>query len=439
MNKFWIVLKREYLTRVSKKSFILLTILSPLIMVAIVAVPMILGMNAKDKSEKRVVVVDQTGKYYGKIAEAPRDGFVFTDEKNGDIGTYRQQGKEEAPYAIVVITEDLIANPRAITIYTHSSIPPTLSVYLQDVLREELRAEKIASYDIPELEKILDDTKVILNISTVQWDESGDEKESSSTVAMVVGQIFNVCIFMFVMMYGSMVMQSVTEEKKNRIVEIIASSVKPTVLLFAKIIAIGLLGITQVVLWGILLTAFFLIGQVFIFNSATLDLSQLQQTAMTSGDFDPAMVREVMVPLMNFDFTGVIIAFIFFFVFAYVSYSCLFAAAGAAMDSDEDVQQLIMPITLLMVFGFYAAIYSMENPNGPLAVWGSFIPFIAPNVMMVRLPFDPPAWQVMLSVVVMVVSSAFFVWVAAKIFRVGLLMYGKKPTFKELIRWICFK
>lgn len=438
MNKFWIVLRKEYLTKVNKKSFILITLLSPLLMIAIIAVPMLLGMGARDKSEKTIMVIDNTHKYLDAIAaKKSSDGFKFVSG-NEDLSAIKAN-KDTDYYAYVMITEDLLINPKAVTIYSHSSIVPTLSTHIADALEPALKDEKIKSFGIPNLDKIIDETKVSVNVSTVQWSEDGQEKESSATVAMVVGQVFNFLLFMFVIAYGSMVMSSVMEEKKTRIVEIIASSVKPTTLLSAKMVAIGLVGITQVALWAIILVLGFIIFQATLLSSVTMDLQQLSSNMSAAGDFDPEMIQEIIVPLSNFNFGGMFVAFIFYFICAYLSFASIYAAIGAAMDSDEDVSQMSMPITLFMMFGFYAALYSADNPFGPLALWGSFLPFIAPNVMMVRLPFDPPVWQIILSTTMMVVTTIVMVWVAAKIFRVGLLMYGKKPSVKEMFRWISYK
>lgn len=438
MNKFWIVLRREYLTKVNKKSFIIITFLSPLLMIAVILIPMLLGMGARDKSEKMVMVVDHTDKYFEYIAnEKATDGFKFVKD-NKEISELRSD-TDSGYYAYVVITEDLLENPKAITIYSHSSVLPSLSTYISGALEPALRREKIHSYNIPELEEIIEDTKVRVSVSSVQWSKSGEEKETSAKVAMIIGQAFNFLLFMFVIAYGSMVMSSVMEEKKNRIVEIIASSVKPTTLLFAKMVAIGLVGVTQVGLWAIFLVAAFLIIQVFMLSSATMDLQQLSDNMIATGDFDPSMIQDVLLPLSNFNFGGMFVAFIFYFICAYLSFASIYAAIGAAMDSDEDVSQMSMPITLFMLFGLYAAMYSADNPFGPLALWGSFIPFIAPNVMMVRLPFDPPIWQIIVSTIMMIVTTIILVWIAAKIFRVGLLMYGKKPSLKEMFRWITYK
>lgn len=437
MNKFWIVLQREYLSKVYKKSFILLTIFMPILFFIIIAIPIFLGSTARDTSEKQVVVMDKTGKYFEYLKDNPKEGFKFV-KSDIDISEARTDRNSDV-YAYVVINDDLLKNPKGITIYAHSSIPPTLQSNIESDLQPVLRNEKIASYGIPDLEKIIADTRVSLSISNVQWSRTGEEQATSSIVSMVVGQAFNFLLFFFVISYGSMVMTSVQEEKKNRIVEIIASSVKPTTLLFAKMTAIALVGFTQLGIWLVIGVVCFVILQASLLSNVTLDMNQFVDNALASDAIDPQMMQDIILPLANFDFGGMILAFIFYFILAYFSFASVYAAIGSAMDSDEDVSQMSLPITLLFLFAFYAALYSAENPNGPLALWGSFLPFVAPNVMMARLPFSPPGWQIALSAIVMIITTVALVWVSAKIFRVGLLMYGKKPTFKEMMRWVTYK
>lgn len=433
MNKFWIVMRREYNVKVKKKSFILLTILAPVIGLLLIVVPLYLAMNAKDSSEKKVMVIDETNKYISYLHNNSEEGFVFVPS-DVDIAEARKNA-DDSVYAYLLITDDLLNDPSAITLFSHKTIPPTLKDQIVSDIEPELRNEKINSYDIPELHKIIDDSKVSISMGEVQWSKDGKELTSSSDFAMVVGQLFNFVLFFFVIAYGSMVMASVQEEKKNRIVEIIASSVKPTTLLFAKMVAIALVGLTQLGIWVILFLLGFFIVQVTFLSSVTLDMAQLSQNAISSG-MDPEMIQDIMGPLESFDFAGIIIAFIFYFICAYFSFASIYAAMGAAFDSDEDISQMSMPITFIFMFAFYAAFYSAKNPNGPLALWCSFIPFVSPNVMMVRLPFAPPVWQIVLSAIIMLLFTLLFVWASAKVFRVGLLMYGKKPSLKEMAKWV---
>lgn len=441
MNNFLIVLRKEYMNIVGKKSFIIMTFLTPVLMILLGAIPALLGIMAKDTSEKDVIIVDQTGQYYDTIKAGEAEGFHFINGEGQGISEYKSQAlSSDSVYAVVVITRDLIEDPRAITIYSTSTIPGSLEDNLSKTLSKKLQDDKIASYDIPELDRIIADSKVSVNISTVQWSSDGDEVAASATVGIIIGQIFNFTLYFFVIMYGSMVLESVRVEKKNRIMEILASSVKPTTLLSAKIIGIGLVGITQLLMWGAFFFLAFILLQTFLLSSVTFDMNQLKDAIMAAqeGGYD-ADLAGGLEALANIDYGQIIFCFFTYFITSYISFAALYAASGAVTDEEEGVNQITMPITILLVFGFIFGFYSAENPNTTVSIVTSFIPFMAPNVMMVRLPFNPPAWQVILSILTMIAFTCLFVWFAAKIFRVGMLMYGKKPSLKELWRWVRYE
>ncbi|KGL49632.1 ABC transporter permease [Porphyromonas cangingivalis] len=434
MNKFGIVLKREYLTRVQKKSFLIFTILTPFIFIALMVIPAVIALNSKDTTKKEVIVIDNTSKYQDLFKSD--DIYTFT-KGDKSITEYRKEANEDI-YAYVLINDDLLKDPKAISIHSGKQIPRELQDKVERLLLPTLKNERIESFNIPNLKEILQESNVTLNISTIRWEKDGSEQEASAAIASIVGQVFNILIYMFILMYGMMVMQSVREEKKNRIVEIIISSVKPQTLLFGKICAIGLLGFTQMFIWivigilGIIGVQFFALGSIS-FNSAEIN-QHISQAGMDQATM--AEVQSIVNAISGFDFTGLLFAFVFYFIFGYFIYASIFAAAGAAVDNDEDVNQMVTPITLFMLFAFYAGFYSANNPNGPLALWTSFIPFTSPVVMMVRIPYEPPMWQILLSAVILVAGTFALVWVAAKIFRVGILLYGKKPSFKELWQWL---
>lgn len=441
MNNFLIVLRKEYMNIVGKKSFIIMTFLTPVLMILLGAIPALLGIFAEDKSDKEVIVVDQTGQYYDAIRAGETKGFRFVDGADKGLAEYKSEAlSSDSVYAVVVITRDLIEDPRAITIYSTSTIPPGLEENLSKTLSKKLQEDKIASYDIPELDQIIKDSKVSVNISTVQWSSDGEEVAASATIGMIIGQIFNFTLYFFVIMYGSMVLESVRVEKKNRIMEILASSVKPTTLLSAKIIGIGLVGITQLLMWGFFFVIIFVLLQTFLLNSVTFDMNQFKDAVMAAqeGGYDADLARELEA-LANINYSQIIFCFFTYFITSYISFAALYAASGAVTDEEEGVNQITMPITILLVFGFIFGFYSAENPNTTVSIVTSFIPFMAPNVMMVRLPFNPPAWQVILSILVMIGFTCLFVWFAAKIFRIGMLMYGKKPGLKELWRWVKYE
>lgn len=439
MSKTALIIKREYLNRVSKKSFLILTFLTPLLFAAMVFVPLWLS-SIKGDEVRNVVVLDRTGKYASLFEDADNYKFIAGDKS---LESYKQASDKEV-YAIVSITDDLIAHPEAATMYSEKQIPGDLSRIVNQVLSRKLENEKMATYNIPNLKEIIKESQINFEINTIKWSEDGSESESSSLVASIVGLIFTVISYMFIMIYGAMVMQGVMEEKTNRIVELMVSSVRPFQLMMGKIIGIGLVGLTQMFLWGILTMALVLGGQ-FLFMGS-LDPHMMQQGAMMGQGSMPGMAEASQEPaaklfgmLQTINFVEIGIFFVIYFIGGYMLYASVFAAIGSAVESQEDTQQFMTPIMIFLVFSLYAGIYSMENPDGPLAFWCSLIPFTSPIVMMIRLPFEVPLWEKLLSVSLLYVTFVGIIWLSAKIYRVGILMYGKKPTIKEMIKWLRYK
>lgn len=437
MSKIGLIIKREYLHRVSKKSFILLTLLAPFLMVALVFVPLWLA-SIKGSEVRNVVVIDTTGKYAPLFEDTENYHFKQGDKSLED---YRNNPGEEV-YAILNITGDLLADPKAATLYSDKQIPGELSRMVNQTIRPRLENDKLATFDIPNLKEIIEESKVNFDIQTIKWGEDGTEQVSSSQVASMVGMIFTVLVYMFVMMYGAMVMSSVVEEKTSRIVEVMVSSVRPFDLMMGKIIGIGMVGLTQIFMWGILSMVLFTAGAFFFGGGMNMgDAAALQQGMQMGAGMQPAMQPggEFFAMIQGVNFTEIGIYFILFFVGGYMFYAAIFAAIGSAVSNAEDTSQFMGPITMLMIFALYAGIYSMDNPDGPLAFWCSMIPLTSPIVMMVRVPFSIPLWEKLLSIVLLYASFIGLIWMSAKIYRVGILMYGKKPSFKEMAKWLKYK
>lgn len=431
MNKIFIIIQREFLNRVSKKSFIILTILMPFIFAALIFVPLLLSMLKSDE-QKEVVVMDRTQKYMGLFKDDDSYRFI---PSTGTLASY--QGGDKGVDAIIEITDDLIAHPEAATIYSYKEVPKNLSRLVNEVLNEQIRRDKLENYNIPQLTDIMADFDKRYAVRTVKWGEDGSANESSADFAIAVGMILTFLIYMFVMSYGGMVMQSVMEEKTNRIVELMVSSVKPIQLMMGKIIGIGLVGITQLLIWGVML--FSIVGIAGMVFGVTPPPSEAALMAAGNMPASPDAFSEVMGFLHNINLPMICTFFVLNFIGGYLVYASIFAAIGASINEAEDSQQFMMPIVLLLVFALYAAIYSNENPDGPLAFWCSMIPFTSPIVMMVRIPLDAPLWQVLLSICLLYGSAIGMIWIAGKIYRVGILMYGKKPSIKEMIKWISYK
>ena len=435
MNKTFIIIQREFINRVSKKSFIILTILMPFIMAALILVPLLLSM-VKSDDRKDIAVVDHTGKYATLFKDNESYRFVPTFQM---LPEFRSDSTQFA--AVIEISSDLIENPDAATIYSRKEIPLGLSKLVNEALTDKIRHDKLTSYNIPELSNIMADYEQKFYIRTIKWGEDGTENESNADLALGIGFVLTLLIYMFVMSYGGMVMQSVMEEKTNRIVELMISSVKPFQLMIGKIIGIGLVGIAQLAIWGIMLFGILTAaGFIFGVSAPTIDPNMVTpDPALMAAAPENIKAAEILenIHSLNLPFLGLM--FVLNFIGGYIVYASLFAAIGASINESEDSQQFMMPIIILLIFGLYAALYGAENPEGPLAFWCSMIPFTAPIVTMVRIPLDVPMWQNILSLVILYVSAFALVWFSGRIYRVGILMYGKKPTIKEMLKWLSYK
>ena len=428
MNKILIIIQREFLTRVKKKSFILLTILMPFIFAALIFVPVWLA-SIKGGEQKTVVLVDRTGKYAACLRDTP--SYRFEPSAENKDAYYAEDSEVEA---VLSISGDLCENPEAVTLYSSREVSPELLGYVEACLNEQVRRDKLSAYDMPGLENIIADVGSSFSVPTVKRDAEGAESASNTYIAMAAGFLFTFLIYMFVMAYGGMVMQSVMEEKTGRIVELMVSSVKPFQLMLGKIIGIALVGFLQLLIWGVLL---FLI---LMACSAWFGLSPAEGANPAVGAAATAAPgTEIFNALMGLPYAEMGTLFVLYFVGGYLLYASFFAAVGASINAQEDSQQFVMPVVLIMLFGLYAAMYSVENTNGPLAFWASLFPLTSPIVMMVRIPFGVPWWQEALSLVLLYGTSLLFVYVSARIYRIGILMYGKKPSLREMLKWVRWK
>lgn len=421
-----------------KKSFILLTFLTPLLFVGMISVPMWLS-GIKDDAVKHIVVIDRTNSYSDVLKNNESYVFDFVDKPAEDIRN-ESVGKNENEFtALLVILDDLAANPKAATLYSDKQVNLELKTYITSMLNSHVEQQKIASYNIPDLKKMIDASQANIDIPTIKWGENGDDKKGSAELALVIGMISATIIYMFIVIYGAQVMSGVVQEKTSRIVEVIISSVKPFELMMGKIIGIAMVGLTQFLLWILLTASIITIASNFM--SGGVDVTALQQAnqmgmnGMTTTQ-NPGEIQQMLTMLQGFDFVKITVLFVLYFLGGYLLYASLFAAVGSAVDSETDTQQFSLPLTLPIVFAVYAAIYSAQNPDGPLAFWCSMIPFTSPVVMMVRLPFDVPAWQIIVSLSILVLSFIGTTWVAGKIYRTGILMYGKKVSWKEMWKWL---
>ena len=413
-----------------------MTILTPILMVLLCCIPAALTLF--NSSEMRhITIVDQTGLYQDVYSNDEEYTFTYLNVET----TAQQMRNDNEPYAYVVITDNLLSKPNAITIYSHKQTTTGFENHIKREMEEYLQEQKLASFDIPDLEKIIEECNVQINLSSIRFDEEGDT-QTSAGLATAVGMFSTFLIYIFLFMYGGMVMNSVMQEKTNRIVEVMVSSVKPFELMLGKIISVGLVGLTQIGIW-IILIAGLGFGATLAFGIPLLNSNELQLMAEAQAStgvttIDPDML-DIAQTLASIDFTQIIVCLIFYFIGGYVIYASLFAAVGSAVDNEADTNQFMIPITIIILFAFYVGMFSAEDPEGPMAWWCSMIPFTSPIVMMVRIPFGVPMWEIALSIVILYASAVGMTWIAARIYRVGILLYGKKPSYKELFKWIKYK
>jgi len=427
MNKLALIIQREYLQMVAKKSFIITTILVPILSILLCGVLPIMLSNVKSDEKKLVAIVDQTeGEQFQSLFTAT-DEYQFVSESQG--GSFYELYKQNADlYAIVVIPQDIVSTQQ-LTILSEQSLNGSLSSDIRNILYTPMRNLKIAAHDIEGLEEILQDCDVNLDVRTIKWGEDGKETVSSAMVSEIVGLCLAFLTYMFVLTYGAMIMSGVVEEKTNRIVEVIISSCKPIELMLGKIIGVALVGLTQFAIWGVLLSVSGLIATiVFGLNTTVPDPSLLASSTSHTG--------EILSMIMSVNYPLILSCFLLYFVGGYLLYASLFAAFGSAVDQQQDTSQFMAPIMFFMIFALYAGMFSMQNPDGPLAWWCSMVPFTSPITMMVRLPFDVPIYEIALSLIVLYATAFLILWLAARIYRTGILMYGKKFSWKDILRWI---
>ena len=436
MSKIGLVITQEYKNRVAKKSFLVLTLLMPLLFVALIFTPIWLA-TLKDGEVKLVAVVDQTGKYESVFTD--NDAYNF--ELIGDpIDSLRTSEKRSDYEAIVVISNDLSTTPEAVTIYSEKQVNIELKNFIEQGLSSFVEKEKLFSHNIPNIQEIIDESQANVHVNTIKWSEDGSEEISSSEVAIAIGMVFTMLIYMFIFVYGAQVMSSVVQEKTNRIVEVLICSVKPFELMMGKIISIALVGLTQFGIWLLLTIGLVVVAGQFLGGSINpetmVNVEQMGDAAAIQQASSELNFDNIMAMIMSVNPFELISYFIIYFIGGYLLYASIFAAIGSAVDNETDTQQFMLPVTIPIIFAIYAAIYGAQNPDGPLAFWCSMIPFTSPIVMMVRLPFGVPMWEKLLSVAILIASFIGTTWMSAKIYRTGILMYGKKPSWKEMWKWL---
>jgi ABC-2 type transport system permease protein len=447
MNKSILILKREYLTRVKKKSFIIMTLLVPVMMAALTILPTYLAMM-DDKEERTIAVYDPTALVLDKMESNKFTKYHYIPKQEFDeLSRNFKSGKY---YAVLHIPENILTTNHAEMISDKQvtfDVKNQITNRIENIIEGEKKQQVIAEVGVPDLEKKLAATKTNITVDTIKLGEEGKAVKSSTEIAMAIGYIAGFIIYMFVFMYGMMVMRGVMEEKQNRIVEVIISSVKPFQLLFGKVVGIGLVGLTQIAIWiilamgiatGVSTFAGAKVQQTAIHGQNIMSGPQMEQLAASSPEAQNKVV-EIIGMIGNLNIVLIVFALVFYFVCGFILYASLLGAIGSAVDSDEDAQQIIFPVTMPLIFSIIVLFAVAKNPEGPLAFWTSIIPLTSPVTMMVRIPFGIPVWQIILSMVLLLATIFGTIWMAGKIYRTGILMYGKKVNLKEIVKWLFYK
>jgi len=451
MNKISVIIKREYITRVRKKSFIIMTILAPVLMALIVILPTLFMMNGDKDFKKIAVIEDGSDLFKTAIPDTKDVDFIYLG--NTDFNTLKGNFEQAGYYGVLYISPEIISTPNAIQLISKNQPPIDLLDHISGSLEKEIERGKLLAYNIQDLDEILKNIKTNVSIQTIKIDETGQSTETSTGIAMAVAYLGGFLMYMLVFIFGAQVMRGVIEEKTSRVVEVIVSSVKPVQLMMGKIIGIALVGLTQFMIWVILTMGIVGVIKTTVLKQSSITeitrnlpqniMAENQITSVNSqtDEMSPGLAEfsKMFDNAMNQDWLLIVTSFIFYFITGYLLYASVFAAIGSAVDNETETQQFMLPVTVPILLGLMVAMGTMTNPESSLSFWFSMIPLTSPIVMMARIPFGVPLWQIALSMFLMIITFIAFVWMAAKVYRTGILMYGKKTSWKELWKWLRYK
>ena len=439
MGKIAIIAGREFNEHARKKSFIFSTLLMPIALVAIMFVPMLM-MNVQSDATHEIVVVDRSGRIAPDLYDTEAIAFTTSQSQEEALAADRS-----GIFGILIIGEDVFTNPSNVQLLTYESSTITIENEITGQISSVIERAKLGEYNITNLEEILASVETSVSLKVKSLGESGEARDSSSVLNIALAYILSFLIYMFIFLYGNMVMQGVIEEKSNKVMEVMVSSVRPYQLMMGKILGIASVAVTQFVIWIVF---------ILVLGSAAMGIfgvNEMLAATTAASSLDPAALTSA-VPAMDSDLAAIITTltdptyllrilggFLIYFVGGYLLYAAMFAAVGSAVDNMKDVSNLQLPITIPLILGLFVMMSAMQEPNGPLAFWFSMIPFTSPIVMMARLPYGVPMWELGLSVGLLIVTFVAIVWLAGKIYRVGVFMYGKKPSLGELIKWTRYK
>ena len=445
INKLGIIIQREYLNKVKKKSFLLITFLAPVFFAAMCILPSLIMMNTKEEA-KQIGVVDRSGIVLPYLEDNEVTHYVFLGADT-NVDSLKTNLKK-ADLDVLVTISELDPETKSVKAASYSEKPLGMDTgnMIENRINDAVEAYRIEQSGVANLEEIMAGVKSNVKMHSYTIDESGKESISESGIYMALSMILGIAIYMFIALFSGMVMSSVIEEKSSRVVEVLVSSVKASELMFGKIIGVALVALTQFLLW-ILLTGMLLgVGMGIIGKDkimGMMDTPAPVPTEMVEGMMAPTPemgdMEVIMSTIGNINLAEVGIAFLFFFIFGYLLYASLFAAIGSGVENEGDSAQLQLPVTIPLMLGFFVALYAFKAPDSSLVFWFSMIPFTSPIVMLARIPFGVATWELVLSIALLVGTFVACAWASAKIYKVGILMYGKKSTFKDLWKWLKMK
>lgn len=430
-SKIGIVIAREFKERVRKKSFIISTILMPVFMIAMMAVPSLMLMFSKGE-KKEIAVVDNSGFIADKLVSSDEISYFVFDH---DVDSARKMGDI---YGILHIGDSILTNSSDIRLYANDAPSINVDEDISHQVSKIIENEKLKAYNIHDLDQILDEVKTEVSLRT--FDNSDEGSSTSSLLSYIIGLIFSLLLYMFILLYGNMVMNSIIEEKTNRVLELMVSSIKPAQLMLGKIIGVGLVATVQILIWGVLiaLASGLLIPALMPANvAADVAAINADPTAAISSNVD--MVQALALFGNVGQIIHIFVIALLYLVGGFLFYAAIFVAIGAAVDNVQDASQFTGIAMFPIMAGLIISMSIANSPNSGLAFWTSMIPFTSPMVMMSRIAYNVPSWEVAVSLVVLFVSILAMIWMAAKVYRVGIFMYGKKPSLKEIVRWMKYK
>lgn len=434
MSNIWLIVAREFNERVRKKSFIVTTLLMPVLMLGLMLAPALMMRYASGET-KTIVVIDRSGLVAQHLESSDDVRFELSDLP---VDTARRVMTDK--FGVLSIGADVLANPSDVKLYANSASSMMLEENLRSQIAKVLEREKLRAYRIEDLDRILADVKTDVKMQVVRNDESSPSSGSSAVAAMM-GLGLGMVLYMFLLIYGAMVMQSVIEEKSSRVLEVVVSSVRPFDLMMGKILGVASVAVVQVLIWAVLVCGAGSAVMPHVLPDGAMEAAAaLQQGGDAAAvDFDPDTLGIIAVAT-DIGYLAMLFVYLLLFVVGgYLLYSAMFAAVGSAVDNVQDAAQLQTPIMIPIILAVIVEMAVLNDPNSSLAFWFSLIPFTSPVVMMARIPYGIPTWEIVLSLVLLYAAFVGMVWFSAKIYRVGIFMYGKKPTLREMFRWIRYK